>query len=100
MIAVHEQFRGWYKDRTKRKTVVAPNAPDALLWLTAEIGELTDSYMRTFRRQYRRNTPGEGCIEDITKELCDVVCMTMAVATALGIDLDAALERFLAEERA
>ena len=55
--------------------------PSSVAWLTEEVGELAQAI--------RKGTP-----EDQLHELGDVVAWVASIASQLGLDLEAALERY------
>ena len=55
--------------------------PSSVAWLTEEVGELAQAI--------RKGTP-----EDQLLELSDVVAWVASIANQLGLDLEAALERY------
>jgi NTP pyrophosphatase (non-canonical NTP hydrolase) len=59
----------------------ARGLPSSVAWLTEEVGELAQAI--------RKGTP-----EDQLHELGDVVAWVASIANQLGLDLEAALERY------
>lgn len=75
-----------------------------LLKVQEEMGELTQAYLAMTGRSRR---PVEGARHDVAMEMADVMCMLVLMASAEGIDLNAAIaekwlkwETVIAEENA
>ena len=73
-----EQVEKYYRERGLQW----PDTKDSLLWLTTELGELTDAVMRQEAGWIRNNARSS----DPREEIGDVVLMALVCARNLGVD--------------
>jgi NTP pyrophosphatase (non-canonical NTP hydrolase) len=74
-----------------------PDATQAMLFLTSETGELADEVVQKTSEEWVRNHP-ENKGKGIAPEAGDVIMMTCAVCSAVGVDpIEAMFEKMTAK---
>lgn len=90
LIRLHQQ--AWIKADKWR----APDLQDALCFLTEEVGEAMDAFMRLPGQPFFRHHPGTTTDEDVATELFDVIYMACTALDVIGADLMEVAQRKLA----